>query len=105
MFNERHGLGIRTWVDISLPVSKKPVVLLKVTTNYRTSLSPDALLDLCEDVESSFGKRGRRYISNANKFFWNDYCISLRRCQLPFSPSLICSPYNSHCCSQEEEED
>ncbi|KAF9259099.1 hypothetical protein L218DRAFT_963864 [Marasmius fiardii PR-910] len=62
-------------------------MLLKVTTNYRTILSPDAMLDLCEDVESSFGKEGKRYISNANESFRDDYYISL------------------HCDSEEEEED
>ncbi|KAF9258163.1 hypothetical protein L218DRAFT_1080540 [Marasmius fiardii PR-910] len=72
MFNERHGLDVRTWIDISFPVSKEPVVLLKVLTNYGTILSPDAVLDLCEDVESSFGKRGKWYISDANESLWND---------------------------------
>ncbi|KAF9258166.1 hypothetical protein L218DRAFT_1005263 [Marasmius fiardii PR-910] len=74
-FNERHGLGSRTRVDITLPATKEGVVLVKVLTNYGTSLSRDALLDLCENVESSFGKRGKWYISNANKSFCDDYYI------------------------------
>ncbi|KAF9258161.1 hypothetical protein L218DRAFT_964684 [Marasmius fiardii PR-910] len=27
-FNERHGLDVRTWVDISVPVSKESVMLV-----------------------------------------------------------------------------
>ncbi|KAF9259102.1 hypothetical protein L218DRAFT_676933 [Marasmius fiardii PR-910] len=76
-FNKRHGLGVRAWTNISFPVSKEPVVLLKVLTNYGTGLSPDAVLDLCEDVETSFGKRGKWYISDTNKSFCDDYYISL----------------------------
>ncbi|KAF9259100.1 hypothetical protein L218DRAFT_676683 [Marasmius fiardii PR-910] len=76
-FNERHGLTVRTWVDITRPISKGPVVLLKVVTNYGTSLSSDAVVDLCEDAETSFGKRGKWYISNANESLCDDYYISL----------------------------
>ncbi|KAF9258165.1 hypothetical protein L218DRAFT_990673 [Marasmius fiardii PR-910] len=76
-FNRRHGLDVRTWVGITRPIAKGSIVLLKVVTNYGTSLSSDAVVDLCEDVETSFGKRGKWYISNANEFFQNDYCISL----------------------------